>query len=163
MIFQKIGVKKNWHRCQKKLTPHLLQTLDITGFFLFLLSHSLYRLKIPQGMGSIFWETHSKNLHPQQRKSRLLYRRLMAIVISFSLLSLHNFFRLVLDLSPSRQTKSKIRAIGLHKQLYEPNRQIIRSLYFSLSLCLHANVGALPHTPPASLLPKSKGKNFFKH
>jgi len=34
-------------------------------------------------------------------------------------------------------------------------------LYCSLSLCLHANVGALPHTPPASLPPKSRGREKY--
>jgi hypothetical protein len=53
-------------------------------------------------------------------------------------------------------TKSKMPGIGLHERLYEPNRQIIRPLYCSLSLCLHAYVGFRPHTT-SQPLPKSKG------
>jgi hypothetical protein len=80
----------------------------------------------------------------------------MAIAISFCSWFLPNFFRLVLALSPSQLTKSKIQAIGLHEKLYEPNRQIIRSLCCSLSTYLHAYVGFRPHTA-SHPLPKSKG------
>jgi hypothetical protein len=87
----------------------------------------------------------------------------MAIAISFSWLSLHNFFRLVLALSPSRLTKSKIQAIGLHEQLYEPNRQISRSLFTFSPYAYTLMWGLCPAHPRPKPLPKSKGSATFSY
>ncbi|WP_205651013.1 hypothetical protein, partial [Ectobacillus funiculus] len=78
-------------------------------------------------------------------------------ISTLAIASLHDFVRLILALSPSRLTKSKIQAICLHEQLYEPNRQISRSLFTFSPYAYTLMWGLCPTHPRPKPLPKSKG------
>ena len=108
-----------------------------------------------QGTGSIFWENHSKNLHPQQRKSRLLNRRLNGCRHFFPL-SLSESFSARSCFSPSRWPKARCGGSACTSD-YTSRTARSSVPYIALSpYGLHAYVGFRPHTT-SHPLPKSKG------
>lgn len=118
-------------------------------------SHSLYRLKILQGTGSIFWVRPLKKSPPLTKKSRLLNRRLNGCRHFFPL-SLSESFSARSCFPPSRWPKARCGGSACTSDYTSRTARASVPCITLSSYGLHAYVGFRPHTT-SHPLPKSKG------